>query len=85
MDWAKASLGEALDQLDEGLEQKYFTAAVHLEMRRICLRAIKCNRALKRSWGDTLAPGEERPRTKPRRPSHPELRRQLRASLAEHP
>jgi four helix bundle protein len=84
IDWAKASLGEALDQLDEGLEQKYFTPAAHLEMRRICLRGIKCNRALKRSWGDSLAPGEPGQRSKERRPTVSELRRQARQH-PEHP
>jgi four helix bundle protein len=69
MDWARASLGEVVDQLDDGLEQKYFTPADHLQMRRICLRAIKCNRALKRSWGNTLAPGE--PERSKRRPPMP--------------
>jgi four helix bundle protein len=82
IDWAKASLGEALDQLDEGLEQRYFTPEVHLAMRRMCLRAIKCNRALKRSWGKTLAPGESR-LTKPteQRPSLEQLAQQIRRSL----
>jgi four helix bundle protein len=47
---ARGSLGEALDQLDDGLESEYFTAAQHEEMRRICLRAMKANTALRRSW-----------------------------------
>ena len=59
---ARASLGEALDQLDEGLEEGYFTAEQHLEMRRICLRAVKANGALQRSWGNREAPGVSHPR-----------------------
>ena len=47
---AYASLGEALDQIDEGLEEKYFDKEQHLEMRRICLRAKKANLALRNSW-----------------------------------
>lgn len=47
---ARGSLGEALDQIDEGAENKYFTFDQHSEMRRICLRAMKCNVALRRSW-----------------------------------
>ena len=54
---ARASLGEALDQIDEGLEHHYFTGEQHLEMKRICLRAVKANAALRRSWGDREAPG----------------------------
>jgi hypothetical protein len=50
MNIAYASLGELLDQIDEGRDEKYFTAAQHLEMRRLCLRAMKCNAALRRSW-----------------------------------
>jgi four helix bundle protein len=50
MNIAYASLGELLDQIDEGRDEKYFTAAQHTEMRRLCLRAMKCNTALRRSW-----------------------------------
>jgi four helix bundle protein len=75
LDWARASLGEVLDQIDEGLEQQYFTEDDHLAMRRMCLRAIKCNRALKRSWGTTLAPGEPERQPKRRRPEPPQTPR----------
>jgi hypothetical protein len=71
LDWARASLGEVLDQIDEGLDQKYFTVDDHLTMRRMCLRAIKCNRALKRSWGTSLAPGEPERQPKRRCPEPP--------------
>ena len=47
---ARASLGEALDQIDDGPESEYFTAAQHEEMRRMCLRAMKANTALRRAW-----------------------------------
>jgi four helix bundle protein len=56
MNVAYASLGEALDQIDEGGEEKYFTPAQHTEMRRMCLRAMKCNAALRRSWDSTPPP-----------------------------
>jgi four helix bundle protein len=54
---ARGSLGEALDQIDEGLENNYFTPSQHLEMKRICLRAVKANAALVRSWAGRDAPG----------------------------
>jgi four helix bundle protein len=50
MNIAYASLGELLDQIDEEREEKYFTAAQHTAMRRLCLRAMKCNGTLQRSW-----------------------------------
>ena len=49
---ARGSLGEALDQIDEGGETGHFTPAEHVEMRRICIRAMKANLALRRSWVD---------------------------------
>lgn len=69
LDTARASLGEALDQIDEGLENRYFTEKQHIEMRRICLRAVKANAALIRSWGDREAPhpGRKPAPKKPRR------------------
>ena len=47
---AHGSLGEALDQLNEGLQEQYFTIEQHTEMKRFCLRAMKANIALRRSW-----------------------------------
>ena len=38
---AHGSLGEVLDQINEGLENKYFTEEQHTEMKRFCLRALK--------------------------------------------
>lgn len=61
---ARASLGEGLDRIDEGLENRYFTPEQHLELRRLCLRAIKCNAALQRSWNCREAPGIRQPRRK---------------------
>jgi four helix bundle protein len=76
LDWARASLGEVLDQLDEGAEEQYFTPEDSLAMRRLCLRAIKCNRALKHSWGNRPAPGtEDKKARKERPPSTAQLRR----------
>jgi len=54
---ARGSLGEALDQIDEGADNDYFTREQHSEMRRMCLRALKANSALRKSWGDSEAPG----------------------------
>ena len=68
---ARASLGEALDQIDEGLENKYFTEEQHLEMRRTCLRAVKCNAALQRSWKGQEAPGVSTRRPPARRRTRP--------------
>jgi four helix bundle protein len=53
---ARASLGEALDQIDDGGGCRYFTRNQQTEMRRICIRAMKANIALRRSWGDSEAP-----------------------------
>jgi four helix bundle protein len=47
---AHGSIGESLDQIDEGLQQHYFTEAQHTEMRRLAIRALKANVALRRSW-----------------------------------
>jgi four helix bundle protein len=74
LDTARASLGEALDQIDEGLENNYFTPAQHLEMKRICLRAVKANAALIRSWSGGEAPGiEPRPRHASNKRRHPNV------------
>jgi four helix bundle protein len=53
---AHGSLGEALDQIDEGRDNQYFSDSQHTEMKRICLRALKANVALRKSWGDKPAP-----------------------------
>ena len=47
---ARGSLGELQDQLDEGLESKYFTNEQHSEMSRLCYRAMKANVKLRESW-----------------------------------
>jgi four helix bundle protein len=61
---AYGSLGECLDQLDDGLESGYFTPAQHLEMKRLCLRAMKANTRF-RVWLET----HPTPPTKPPTPS----------------
>jgi four helix bundle protein len=53
---ARGSLGEVLDQIGDGLDRGYFTPGVHLEMKRICLRAMKANVALRRSWKHPAPP-----------------------------
>ena len=47
---ARGSLGELQDQLDEGLENKYFTREQHSTMSRLCYRAMRANIALRASW-----------------------------------
>ena len=47
---ARGSLGELQDQLDEGLENKYFTREQHSAMSRLCYRAMRANIALRASW-----------------------------------
>ena len=49
----------------------------------MCLRAIKCNRALKRSWGNALPPAKTAP-PKPPPALNATLRRRARPHL-EHP
>jgi hypothetical protein len=46
LDGAYASLGEALDQIDDGHEQHYFTDEQQIEMRHIARGAMKANRRL---------------------------------------
>ena len=53
---ARGSLGEALDQINEGRELNYFADDQHLEMKRICIRAMKAITALKKSWGNSEPP-----------------------------
>ena len=56
LNWARGSLGEALDQIDEGFQEGYFAPDVHSEMRRICIRALKANVALRKSWSGNPPP-----------------------------
>ena len=46
--WARGSLGEVGDQLDEGLESNYFTSEQHAEMITYVRRASAANTALRR-------------------------------------
>lgn len=78
LNWARGSLGEALDQIDEGHEHNYFTDRQHLEMKRMCLRAMKANLALKKSWkhpapgtGGPAAASPARRRRRSQEPWHP--------------
>jgi four helix bundle protein len=54
---ARGSLGELQDQLDEGLENKYFTKERHSEMSRLCYRSMRANVKLRESW--TRKPGPD--------------------------
>ena len=47
---ARGSLGETLDQINEGSSIGYFTAEQHEQMRRLCFRAMKANLGLRKSW-----------------------------------
>lgn len=58
---AHGSLGEVLDQLDDGRDHGYFSEAQHTEMKRICLRAMKATVALRKSWSNKPAPGFPEP------------------------
>ena len=67
---ARASLGEIDDQLDEGLEIKYFTQDQHTEMKRCLGRACKANGSLRAYLRRSLA--EKAARRKRRTPPpHP--------------
>ena len=46
--WARGSLGEVGDQLDEGLESNYFTPDQHAEMVSYVKRASAANTGLRR-------------------------------------
>ena len=46
LDGAYASLGEVLDQIDDGHERGYFSPDQQVEMRRMARRAMKANRRL---------------------------------------
>jgi four helix bundle protein len=62
LDGAYASLGETLDQIDDGREAGYFAEDQQIDMRRMARRAMKCNRRLAeylRSHPDR--PDSERP------------------------
>lgn len=83
---AYGSLGEALDQIDEGLQEKYFTADQHLAMKRICIRAMKCNFRLRQSWkrgqqprGGSESEGAAEDRTPHRRGEARTAKRPIRA------
>jgi four helix bundle protein len=76
LDGAYASLGETLDQIDDGHENGYFSDEQQTEMRRLARRAMKANRRLAawlRSHPDP--PASERPRrparVRPCAPSQP--------------
>jgi len=46
--WARASLGEAGDQIDDGHECEYFSPAQHAEMITLVKRACGANSGLRR-------------------------------------
>ena len=68
LDRAHASLGETLDQIDDGHEQGYFTEEQQTEMRRLARRAMKCNRRLAERLRGTPDPPESQ---RPQRPARP--------------
>jgi four helix bundle protein len=53
---AHGSLGECLDQIDDGCHCGYFSPAQHLEMKRMCLRAKKANTRLRQWLEDNPTP-----------------------------
>jgi len=72
LDGAFASLGETLDQIDDGHEQGYFSNDQQIEMRRLARRAMKCNRRLV-EWlrNSPDRPNSQRPQRPPRHKPHP--------------
>ena len=71
LDGAYASLGETLDQIDDGHERGYFSEEQQTEMRRIARRAMKANRSLATWLRANPDPPGRPPERPPRRPSKP--------------
>jgi four helix bundle protein len=60
--FAKASLGEFNDQLDDGLESGVFTLEQHQEMIRLVIRAWKANNGLRRYLAESIEKEKTRKR-----------------------
>jgi four helix bundle protein len=72
LDRAYASLGETLDQIDDGHEHAYFTDDRQTEMRRLGRRAMKCNRRLAEWLRNNPDPPESQRPQRPSRPKRPQ-------------
>jgi four helix bundle protein len=68
LDGAYASLGETLDQIDDGHERGYFSEEQQTEMRRLARRAMKCNRRLADWLRNNPDPPSAQPPKRPLRP-----------------
>jgi four helix bundle protein len=68
LDGAYASLGETLDQIDDGHEHGYFSDPQQTDMRRLARRAMKCNRRLAEWLRNNPDPSESQ---RPQRPVRP--------------
>ena len=68
LDGAYASLGETLDQIDDGHEHGYFSEDQQTEMRRLARRAMKCNRRLAEWLRANPDPPESHRPQRPRQP-----------------
>jgi four helix bundle protein len=67
LDGAYASLGELLDQINDGREQEYFTEEQQVEMTRLARRAMKADRGLQQwllSHPDPPPPSSPLPRSR---------------------
>ena len=60
--FARGSLGEFEDQLDEGLAAKAFTPQQHEEMKRLVIRAWTANSGLRRYLAESIAKAKARKR-----------------------
>jgi len=68
LDGAYASLGETLDQIDDGHERGYFSEDQQVEMRRLARRAMKANRGLAAWLRNNPDPPDNQ---QPQRPTRP--------------
>jgi hypothetical protein len=74
LDGAYASLGETLDQIDDGHERGYFSDDQQVELRRLARRAMKCNRRLAEWLRNNPDPPDSRRPQRPTRPKRPQPR-----------
>jgi four helix bundle protein len=68
LDGAFASLGEVLDQIDDGHEQGYFSDDQQVEMRRLARRGMKANRRLAEWLRNNPDPPDSQSPKRPLRP-----------------
>lgn len=74
LDGAYASLGETLDQIDDGHEHGYFSEDQQTDMRRLARRAMKANRRLAEWLRNNPDPPNSQAPQRPTRPKRPQPR-----------